>query len=96
MTVKEIAQAVGKDPATVSRWVEKVSCKVQEVSCKVQEAKATKKPADYTLSETIKIIKEGMGDSAAGVFEANATAKPEAGKLPNGTQLKEIRLRGRC
>ena len=89
MTVKEIAQAVGKDPATVSRWIEKVSCKMQEVSCKVQEAKDTKKPADYTLDETIEIIREGMGDSAAGIFQANAEKKES--RLDKGF-LQQIRL----
>ena len=72
MTVKEIADAVGKNPATVARWVEKVSRKMQEVSRKVQEAKATSVAADYDLDETCAIIQEGMGANAAGIFRANA------------------------
>ena len=78
MTVKEIAEAVGKNPATVARWVEKTSRKVQEISRKVQEAKATSKPADYTLEETCSIIEAGMGANAAGIFRVNA----ERGNVP--------------
>jgi len=86
MTVKEIAQATGKDAATISRWVEKVSCKVQEVSCKVQEAKKTKKPADYTLAETCLIIEEGLGKAAADVYRTNAA----------NAELKEQRIKYRA
>jgi len=92
MTTKEIAQAVGKDAATVSRWVEKVSCKVQEVSCKVQEAKKTKKPADYTLAEVCDIIESGLGKAAADVYRTNA-ANAELKKQPakmTGAYLAEI------
>jgi hypothetical protein len=109
MTVKEIAQAVGKSERSVHVWIKVLSNKwkttsaeaaqvsadiaqvSKQVSCKVQEAKDTSKPADYTMEETIEIIREGMGEAAAGVYQANATTK-ETGKLPNGSQLKEIRL----
>ena len=72
MTTKQIAEAVGKNPATVARWVNKVSLKMREVSRKVQEAKATSKPADYDLDETCAIIEAGMGANAAGVYRASA------------------------
>lgn len=77
MTVKQIAEAVGKNPATVARWVEKTSRKVQEISRKVQEAKATSKPAEYTVEETCEIIAAGMGANAAGIFRANAESAPK-------------------
>jgi len=92
MTVREIAEAVGKNPATVARWVEKTSRKMQEVSRKVQEAKATSKPADYTEAETIAIIREGMGEVPAGVYQAAASPTAPRVKLPNGTQLRELRM----
>lgn len=98
MTVKQIAEAVGKDPATVSRWVSVVSAKVQEVYCKVQEAKATSKPARYTLEEACQIIEGGMGKAAADVYRTNAvnaalSLQPtRKAKLPSGAQLREMRL----
>jgi transposase len=98
MTVKEIAQAIGKDASTVSRWVEKVSCKMQEVYRKVQEAKATSKPADYNLKETCQIIESGMGSDVASVFYANATGmkshemiKPEESKQIDHKAMAELR-----
>jgi hypothetical protein len=72
MTTKEISNAVGKNPATVARWIERTSRKVQEVARKVQAAKATQEPADYDLEETCAILEQGMGKNAAGIFRANA------------------------
>lgn len=94
MTARDIAVAVGKDYATVSRWVQATSRKMQEVSRKLQEAKATSKPADYTLDEACQIIETGMGPAAAGVYRANAAeAKPATPKLrlPSGAQLEALR-----
>jgi len=93
MTTKEIAAAVGKDPATVARWIQSTSLKMQEVYRKVQEAKATSKPARYTLAEVCEIIEEGMGADVANTFRTNATTaemvKPAAGKL-NGKQMEYL------
>ena len=91
MTVKEIAQAVNKDPATVSRWVQSVSCKMQEVSCKMQEAKQTKKPADYTLEETCAIIAEGMGQDVASVFRENAMKAQAKPQVITDQRMAELR-----
>lgn len=77
MTTKEIAEAVGKDASTVSRWIVETSCKMQEVSCKMQEAQQTKKPADYTLEETCAIIETGLGKNTADLFRMNAAQKQE-------------------
>lgn len=74
MTTKGIAEAVGKNPATVARWIERTSRKMQEVAAKVRAARQTQEPADYTLEETLAIIAEGMGRNAADIFRANAEA----------------------
>ena len=66
MTVKEIAEAVGKNERTVQRWVIKVSDKMSLSS--------PMNPADYTFDETCAIIEQGMGKKAAGVYRA--AAKP--------------------
>jgi transposase len=95
MTTKQIAESVGKDPATVARWIQSVSCKVQEVSCKVQEARATSKPADYTIAEVCQIIEEGLGKAAADVYRTNAThaemQKPQKTKY-SAAYIREVRL----
>ena len=87
MTVKEIAQAVGKKERAVHNWVKEVSAKNAQVSAKIAQAKATSKPADYTIEETIKIIESGIGAEAAGVFRANAEQTESKDKT---TPLKTI------
>ena len=42
MTVKEIAQAVGKDERSVARWVSSLSDKMTEIYDKVSKAQASK------------------------------------------------------
>ena len=73
MTVKEIAEAVGKDVRSVRRWIAKAGDKVSrgtydEVSQGIAH--------DYTLDETCEIIACGMGANAAGVFRASAGSAP--------------------
>jgi hypothetical protein len=71
MTTKQIAQAVGKAERTVHGWVAKASARFAQISVKVAEAKATSKPADYTLDESVQIIEIGMGKNAASLFREN-------------------------
>jgi len=90
MTVKEIAEATGKDESTIRRWVKKVAGKMPVIAGKMH-ASSPMKPADYTKEETLAIIREGMGEVPAGVYEASAeTQKPL--QIPNGTQLREFRM----
>lgn len=72
MTVKEIAEAVGKTDRAVRGWAKKVSEKNSKVSEKISKARATSQPADYTFDETCAIIEQGMGKNAAGVYRAAA------------------------
>ena len=96
MTTIEIAESVGKDYSTVSRWIEKVSCNMQEVYCKVQEAKRTSKPADYEPREVAAIIAHGMGDDVAGIYRENMTNAEMArqpvkpARLPSGAQINAM------
>jgi transposase-like protein len=83
MTTKEIAQAVGKDERTVRRWV-------NQASDRMSEAERTKKPADYTLEETIAVIETGMGPDAAGIFRANAVSSRREPKPLTGAYLREL------
>ena len=88
MTTKEIATAVGKKDGTVRLWVRSVASKNDVIASK-NNASTSTHPADYTLDETIEIIREGMGDSAAGIFQANAEKK--GSRLDKGF-LQQIRL----
>ena len=65
MTIKQIAELCGVDETTVCRWIVKASGEIPELSCKMQEARETKKPAAYTLPETLAIIRAGVGIASA-------------------------------
>lgn len=94
MTVREIAQAVGKDERSVARWVSSLSDKMTEISDKVSKAKATSKAADYSLFETCAIIEEGMGQAAASIYRANAKPEKKTGKITpySASFIREVRL----
>lgn len=87
MTTKGIAEVVGRNPATVARWVERTSRKMQGVALKVQVAKQTQEPADYSLEETLAIITEGMGRNAADIYRTNAEATPHVSPEPVGLNV---------
>jgi hypothetical protein len=92
MTVKEIAQAVGRESRAVQNWVSLVSAKNAQVFAKIAEARKTSKPADYTLAEVCDIIEAGLGKAAADVYRTNA-ANAELKKQPakmTGAYLAEI------
>lgn len=97
MTIKEIATTANVDRTTVLRWMKKVIgafCTV--IGAKCTEAEKTKVEADFTLEETIAIVRAGGNDTLADLLLANAkeSQKPTAKtpKLPNGSQLREIRV----
>jgi len=75
MTTKEIAEAVGKKERTIHYWLESLSAINADISAKIAEARATSKPADYTLDETVLIIEVGMGRNAADLFRMSAMQK---------------------
>lgn len=94
MTIKEIASLCEVDERTVRRWVEQASDKLPELSDKMSEAFKTKKLANLSLSETIAIIRAGGKNTLADLLAENAkkVEAPKAVRLPNGTQLRELRL----
>ena len=71
MTVREIAEAVNKEERTIQRWIKKLSDKMSSVNEK-SSLSSPMNPADYTLDETIQIIKVGLGVNAAYIFRQNA------------------------
>jgi len=73
MTVKEIAEAVGKTDRAVRGWARRVAENNSVMAEKISVSTSTY-PADYTFDETCAIIEQGMGKNAAGVYRA--AAKP--------------------
>ena len=71
MNTKEIALAVNKTERSVQRWVKKAGDKMSSISDKMSSSTSAH-PADFDLEETLLIIKTGLGDSAAYLYEQNA------------------------
>jgi len=59
MTIKEISELTKKPKVTISNWCEIVRVKNSKVCEKITQARKTKKPADFTLSEAIEILRVG-------------------------------------
>jgi len=93
MTARDIAAATGKTERAVQMWAKKTGESISSIGEKISSVQKTGKPADYTLDEACQIIETGMGPAAAGVYRANAEAKPATPKLrlPSGAQLNALR-----
>lgn len=89
MTVKQIAEAVGKDETSVRRWVKKAAGKMTAITGKMTASTSTH-PADYTLDETIQIIESGMGKNAAAIFRQNAETSTAIAPLGDATEIATI------
>lgn len=71
MTIKEIANLTGKTKRTIELWCK--SCENNSHVCeKITQAKSIKKPADFTLEETIAIIRAGGKETLADLLAENA------------------------
>lgn len=71
MTVRQIADAVGRPEKTVRNWVKRVAIEGSSMAAKLAVSTSTY-PADYDLDETCKIITIGLGRNAAGLYRENA------------------------
>lgn len=97
MTTKQIAEYLGKPEKTVRTWAASAAAKSAIATAKLAVGSPTK-PADWDLEETCQIIAEGMGEDVADVYRTNAVnaelaSRPvKSTRLPNGTQLRELRL----
>ena len=70
MTIKEIANLTNVGETTVRRWIS--SAKMAGLSAKMAQAVNDKKPADFTLPETIAIIRAGGNETLADLLMENA------------------------
>lgn len=72
MTLKQIADLTDKGESTIRRWIDAASAKMAGLSAKMADAKESKKPARFTLDETIAIIKAGGNETLANMLRQNA------------------------
>lgn len=93
MTVKEIAEAVGKTDRAIRNWANSAAENNSVIAEKISASTSTH-PADYTLSEVIEIIRTGAGDSIADTFATNAQdqSQPKNENKLSERMLQQIRL----
>lgn len=85
MNIKGIAGLTGKSERTIRLWIGKISENnsglspegITGLSEKISSAEKTKKPADFTLEETIEIIRAGGNETLANLLLDNAKSKNE-------------------
>lgn len=90
MTNKEISELCKVDLRTVQLWAKKVGEKISSIGEKISSSTSTY-PADFTLPETIAIIRAGGNDTLADLLAQNANEK-KSPAIPNGKQLEQLRL----
>lgn len=93
MSFREIAELCGVAETTVNRWAS--SCNSEEISCKMQKARETSKAAQFTLEETLAIIRAGGKGLLADLLEQNARGGlpiPKAAPVLSGAYFRELRF----
>lgn len=79
MNIKEITELCGfKSSKTLLNWINKNGQNMTMISQKLTEAQKSKKPADFTLEETIEIIRAGGNETLANLLMQNAQSKESA------------------
>jgi len=76
MTIKQIAEITGKTERSVRLWAKEASEIISHISEIISQAIKTKKPAEFTLEETIAIIRAGGNETLADLLLENARNKP--------------------
>ena len=90
MIIKEIAEICGVDERTVQRWVVQASDKMSGLSDKMSQAVQTKKPASFTLPETLAIIRAGGRATLADLLSENADRRQATALPPPNVNYTEI------
>lgn len=93
MGFRAIAELCGVAETTVNRWAS--SCNSEEVSCKMQKARETSKAAQFTLEETLAIIRAGGKGLLADLLEQNALGGlpvPKPAPVLSGAYFRELRF----
>lgn len=93
MTLEQIAELTGKTPRTIRNWISTKAKLKPEVfsglSAKISDAEKSKKRAEFTLDETLDIVRAGGNDTLAELLKENAKAKNNESKRIPGQDLEE-------
>jgi len=98
MTLKEIAGLLGKTDRRLRQWItsEKSSDDLRKkfpmISEKISEAYRKKKPADFTLDESIAIVRAGGNETLANLLAENALNRDTATAIPADITARLDRL----
>ena len=90
MTIKQIAELCQIDESTVRRWIAQASGKMPGLSVKMTEAQRTKKPARFTLTETLAIIRAGGRSTLADLLQKNTAQAYSQSSIPIGNTVREL------
>ena len=111
MTIKEISNLCNVSESTIRNWIDTASTSAEiakpsavsaglpavsaGLSLKIREAQETKKPADFTLPETLAIIRAGGNKTLAALLEDNARNADKPQDAPplqtRAALLREVR-----
>lgn len=92
MTIKEICELIGKkSERTVCNWAEIASAKIAQISAKIADASFKKVPADFTLEETIEILRAGKtSEGIINLLIENANKSKSVDEFVTKTDLIEF------
>jgi hypothetical protein len=98
MTIKQIAEIASVDKTTVQRWLKKTPDAIRiGLDAKCIEAQRSQVEAEFTLSETIAIIRSGGNDTLADLLADNARKEewkaerlPKPRRTSSGDYVREL------
>lgn len=95
MTLRQIAELTGKTKRAVEMWAQKACEESSQICEKISQARSNLKPAQFSLEETIAIVRAGGNGLLADLLLQNAKRSEidsRIHRLPNGKQMEELRL----
>jgi len=101
MTLQGIAKLTGRSKSTIFRWYDSCSKMEQETRSKMEQANKTQKAHDFTLEETIEIMKAGKVSDFIITALINETKRVNdqgqpktnaVSKLTANEEVKELKL----
>jgi len=78
MTLQEVTNLCGyKSTKTLLKWIRNNGQNLTMIGQKMTEAQKTKKPAQFTLHETIEIVRAGKNEALANLLMQNAQSSQQ-------------------
>lgn len=91
MTIRQIADVCEQGESSIRRWIDQASAKMASLSVKMADALKSKKPAQFSLDETLAIIRAGGKNTLADLLAQNAKTTAPKRAIPCGSQLEAFR-----